>query len=300
MIAIDLGSNTIRFIEYNGKEWGQSFEKIVRTAEGLNLSGEIGSLTLERIVDAIDEAKTIFDFSSQDVVAITTAAMRIAKNSEEIRQQIQEKTGVYFRLIDGETEALLTLKAVSNRLNLLSIPDDDFILVDIGGGSTEIIVVSNGDIQAKSFPLGIVTLSEKSATADILENELKFFHKIVAGYIDEVVLSYPPKTLVMTAGTPTTMVAYRMGMNYISYDATKINGSVLMRKDCSLILDELIAMDEQTRATYVGVGREGLIATGIRIVEIIFDALKEESAVVIDDGLREGVALNYYSESYIQ
>ncbi|MCX6074195.1 MAG: phosphatase [Campylobacterales bacterium] len=300
MIAIDLGSNTIRFIEYDGQKWGKSFEKIVRTAEGLNHSGKIGDPAVERILAAIDEAKTIFDLPSHEVVAITTAAMRMARNSEIIRQKIEARTGILFRLIEGEEEAFLTLKAVVNRLHHLNIPSDDFILVDIGGGSTEIIVVSGGYSQAKSFPLGIVTLSEKSYTTDILESELNVYHESIASYIESLALISPPKTLVMTAGTPTTMVAYRMGMSYASYDTTKINGSILMRHDCPHILNELMKMDEKRRAYYVGVGRERLITTGIRIVEMLFEVLNYDSAIIIDDGLREGVALDYYSKGYIQ
>ncbi|MGZ5209026.1 MAG: Ppx/GppA phosphatase family protein [Sulfuricurvum sp.] len=298
MISVDLGSNTIRFIEYDGKQWGQSFEKIVRTAEGLTLYGKIGTLALERIVAAIIEAKNVLDFASHEVVAVTTAAMRMASNAEEILQKIFEKTGILFRIIDGEEEALLTLKAVRNRLNLLNIPSEDFVLLDIGGGSTEIIVVSDGDTKSKSFPLGIVTLSEKAQTTDILRDELDVFKDMITHYVDELVLKLPPKTLILTAGTPTTLVAYLMGMSYASYDPSRVNGSLLTRTDCLVVLDALMKMDEQTRAYYVGVGREGLIATGIRILEMIFEVLKQECAVVIDDGVREGVALDYFSEGY--
>lgn len=300
MISIDLGSNTIRFIEYDGKRWGQSFEKIVHTAEGLNFHGEIGILALERIVDAIIEAKNVLDFASHEVVAVTTAAMRMASNAEDILHEIFERTGILFRIIDGEEEALLTLKAVQNRLDLLNIPFEEFVLLDIGGGSTEIIVVSGNDTKSKSFPLGIVTLSEKAQTTDILRYELDVFKDMITHYLDGLSLKLPPKILVLTAGTPTTIAAYLMGMDYASYDPSRVNGSLLTRADCSVAFDTLMEMDEQTRAIYVGVGREELIATGIRIIEMIFDALKQEHAVVIDDGLREGVALDYFSEGYVR
>jgi exopolyphosphatase/guanosine-5'-triphosphate,3'-diphosphate pyrophosphatase len=296
MIAIDLGSNTIRFIEYDGNQWGKSFEKIVRTAEGLDHFGKIGDTSIERIIKAIDEAKSILDFEGNEVVAITTAAMRMATNSDIVRQKIFERTGILFDLIDGENEALLTLKAVTNRLHILNILSDDFILVDIGGGSTEITVVSKGEVRAKSFPLGIVTLNEKSLSVDILEIQLNNYHEIITKYIKGLRLTSLPETLVMTAGTPTTMVAYKMGMNYASYDANKINGSFLMRHDCPLMINSMMKMNTAKRAYYVGVGREELIITGIHIIEMVFNVLNYDRAIVIDDGLREGVALNYYSK----
>jgi exopolyphosphatase/guanosine-5'-triphosphate,3'-diphosphate pyrophosphatase len=84
-------------------------------------------------------------------------------------------------------------------------------------------------------------------------------------------------------------------MDYESYAPIKINGTVLKQSDCARVLNELLAMDETKRSRYVGVGREQLIIVGIRIVEMLFDALELENALVIDDGLREGVALNYFN-----
>lgn len=294
MIAIDLGSNTLRLIEYNGISWGKSFEKIVRTAEGLNQTNKIGSFALERIISALNEAKKCIDFTEHEIVAITTAAMRMARNSEKVLEEITQQTGINFRIIDGDKEAMLTLMAVQNRLHLLQIPSDNFVLVDIGGGSTEVVVVSKNTTASKSFPLGIVTLSEKSPTIESLNQELNLFREKIVFYITSLALESTPKTLVLTAGTPTTLAAYLLGMDYQTYDANKINGTFLKWSDCVQVLEELLEMDEVTRARYVGVGREQLIIVGIYIMEMIFDALNLKNAIVIDDGLREGVALEYF------
>ena len=299
MIAIDLGSNTLRVIEYDGECWGKSFEKIVRTAEGLNQTNKIGIFALERILNGLDEAKKNIDFKGHVVVAITTAAMRIAENSEEILDEIRQKSGIKFSIIDGEEEARLTLMAVQNRLRAVNLSCDELLLVDIGGGSTEVVVVSNNKAASKSFPLGIVTLSERSQTKDIMNHELEFFRKNITLYIQSLALESSPKTLVLTAGTPTTIAAYLLGMDYQTYDANRINGSFLKRSDCIRVLDELLEMDETMRARYVGVGREQLIIVGIHIVEMMFDALGFNNAIVIDDGLREGVALEYFNSKKV-
>ncbi|MDD4854698.1 MAG: phosphatase [Sulfuricurvum sp.] len=295
MIAIDLGSNTLRLIQYDGVSWGKSFEKIVRTAEGLNQTHEIGLLALERIVNALNEAKKCIDFTEEEIIAITTAAMRIARNSETILQQIYLKTGIKFRIIDGDKEAMLTLMAVQNRLHLLNIFSDNFVLVDIGGGSTEVVVVSENTTASKSFSLGIVTLSEKSYTSGSMDDELNLFCKKITLYITSLALKATPKTLVLTAGTATTIAAYLLGMDYQSYNPDKVNGTFLKRSDCVRVLAELLEMDERTRSRYVGVGREKLIVVGIHIIEMIFDAFELANAIVIDDGLREGVALEYFN-----
>jgi exopolyphosphatase/guanosine-5'-triphosphate,3'-diphosphate pyrophosphatase len=90
------------------------------------------------------------------------------------------------------------------------------------------------------------------------------------------------------------IVAYKLGMNYENYDVSRVNGAVLSKNDCNTILKALLELDEKQRAYFVGIGREELIIAGIRIVETIFDSLGFDEAVVVDDGLREGVALNYY------
>lgn len=294
MIAIDLGSNTICFIEYDGVRWGKSYEKIVRTAQSLYASNRICEDALVRILDAIDEAKIRLDFSNNEVVAVTTAALRMASNGEEIIARIYDQCGIEFKIIDGEQEAQLTLTAVKNRLNELKINSASFILADIGGGSTELIACNHEKTHTVSLPIGIVTMSEKAVDAPMLhqllddfERKVSFFYKSLGSIADNL-------RLVLTSGTPTTIAAYRMGMNYSNYDPIKINGSTLTRSDCVQIYQEIMGMDESTRAVYVGVGREELIATGILMIESLFEGLNLEEAIIIDDGLREGVALDYF------
>lgn len=294
MIAIDLGSNTIRFIEYDGIVWGKSYEKIVRAAESLHSTNTIGEDAFVRIVNAINEAKNHLDFTNNDVVAVTTAALRMASNGKDIIARIYEHCGIEFKIIDGDQEAQLTLRAVINRLNVLQINPAHFILVDIGGGSTELITCNHEKSNTISLPIGIVTMSEKAADMPMLyqllddfESKVSLFHRSSESTADHT-------RLVLTSGTPTTIAAYRMGMDYSNYDPIKVNGSILTRADCVVTYQELMKMDESMRAMYVGVGREQLIATGILMVESLFKGLNLEEAIIIDDGLREGVALDFY------
>lgn len=291
MVAIDLGSNTIRFIEFDGERWGKSFEKIVRTAEGLYETGVIGEKAINRIIDAINEAGKQINLSEQGIVGYTTAAMRLAKNSAAVLQRIKEETGVSFVIIDAQKEAGLTLSAVRFRLSKLGITPSSFLLADIGGGSTELIRYENGKVQSESINMGIVTLSESSIGSGLLEEKIAQFKRKVR----ESISSNIPEKLVLTAGTPTTIAAYLNGMDYQNYDPDKINGTLLDVKDCFRVYDELLAMDEATRTRYVGVGRENLIIAGILMVTAIYEASEHAEALIIDDGLREGIALEYFN-----
>ncbi len=290
MIAIDLGSNTIRFIEYDGESWGKSFEKIIKTAESLRLSGRIGEAAIGRILDAIAEAKTKLDFSTQCVVGYTTAAMRMAENGSEVLERIREATGVSFTIIDADKEASLTLQAVRYRLGRLGIEPLSFVLVDIGGGSTELIHRADDTVRAVSLNTGIVTLSESSDSEDTLRERISDFKNDVRSS-----MPHRAERLVLTAGTPTTIAAYLKGMDYETYDPERINGCVLSLGECYRAYDELLGMDEGKRVRYVGVGRENLIIAGILMVTAIYEALGYEEAIIVDDGLREGIALEYFT-----
>lgn len=290
MIAVDLGSNTIRFIEYDGERWGKSFEKIVKTAESLRSSARIGAPALDRIIHAITEAKTKLDFSTQPVVAYATAAMRMAENTPEILEKIRAATGIAFTVIDAQKEADLTLKAVRYRLGKLGIEPSSFVLADIGGGSTELIRVAGRSINALSLNKGIVTLSESAGSQKVLRDLIDDFKNDVRASVPQT-----SQTLVLTAGTPTTIAAYLKGMDYETYDPERINGLVLTLEDCYRVYDEILAMDEPLRMRYVGVGRENLIIAGILMVTAIYEALGFDDAIVVDDGLREGIALAYFS-----
>lgn len=291
MIAIDLGSNTIRFIEFDGQRWGESFEKIVKTAESLHSTKRIGDAALERILVAIKEAQRKIDFSAHEVVGYTTAAMRLASNAEQILTTIALKTGIKFTIIDAQKEAKLTLDAVRYRLLKLGIEPESFLLADIGGGSTELIHWHDGHADSVSLNTGIVTLTESAGPSmDDLMEKIRLFTQEV----HDVFLSTSKTHLVLTAGTPTTIAAYLLGMNYHTYDPEKINGVRLGLQECYRVYGELLAMDESTRTLYVGVGRENLIIAGILMVSAIYEALGYDEAIIIDDGLREGIALEYF------
>ena len=293
MIAIDLGSNTIRFIEFDGEHWGESFEKIVRTAESLNGTRKIGENALSRIINAINEAKNKLDFSKHDIIAYTTAAMRLASNSDEIMHKIAEQTGILFSIIDSQKEARLTLEAVRYRLGSLQLETYSFVLADIGGGSTELIRCMGAYTESISIDIGIVTLSESAESISDLMQKIDRFKESISKYLAQS----KGFQLVLTAGTPTTIAAYLLGMDYESYDPHKINGYRLKLRDCYRVYEDLLSMNEAERIRYVGVGRENLIITGILMVCAIYELMESCEAIIIDDGLREGIALEYYNPS---
>ena len=295
MIAIDLGSNTLRVLEYDCVTDKQTFgyEKVVKTADGLAKTGEVTDEAVARVVSAIKEAQEKIDFSSQTLKAVTTEALRRAANSAKVLEQIKKKTGVSFEVISGEEEARLTLLAVKYRLSKLNYASQSFVLVDIGGGSTELIFHYGAETVSKSFPVGIVTIAQSYEDLSNIEKALPKEMLAMQMFCAEVFATKgKPETYVATAGTPTTVAAMKLGFNYETYDAAKINGASLQKDELDFYLKKLLSMPFDEREIAVGTGRSDLIAAGILIYKQLYTMLAFDSCVVVDDGLREGVALD--------
>ena len=297
MIAIDLGSNTLRALEYdceNGK-YISVYEKVVKTADGLAEHGFVNDEAVKRVISAIKEAQEKLDFSSL-VKAVTTEAVRRASNGNEVLSLIEKETGVRFEIISGDEEARLTLLAVQNRLEKLHYASDTFILIDIGGGSTELIFNYGSESVSKSFPVGIVTIAQTYETLDRIGDALPKEMFDMQMFCAEVYATKgKPDSFVATAGTPTTVAAMKIGFNYETYDANKINGTSLQKEELDFYLKKLLSMPFEAREIAVGTGRSDLIAAGILIYKELYKLLEFDTCVVIDDGLREGVALDMCS-----
>jgi exopolyphosphatase/guanosine-5'-triphosphate,3'-diphosphate pyrophosphatase len=294
IVAIDLGSNSIRFLKMDckTKEPISTFHKTVKTADGLAQTGRISYPALDRIIVAINEAKESMDFSDTKIKAVTTEAIRQAINAKEILDGIAQNTGVEFEVIDGEDEANYALIATKNRLKILGESPKSFVIADIGGGSTELIFSYGDKTISKSFKIGIVTLTQSFKGIGEIANAIPALMNDMRLFCQDVYKKHGRvEKFVAMAGTPTTIASMKLGMSYKNYDAEKIHGTELSRSDLLHQLKALLSMSEEKRSEAVGVGREDLIASGILIYEEIYNMTGFNISIVIDDGVREGVAL---------
>ena len=288
--SIDLGSNSFRVLKYDciSKTSIKEFETTVGTADGLSKSGDISQDALSRIITAIKTSIDIVDYNPKEAIAVTTQALRVANNSKKILKSINLQTGVDFKIIDGQTEAKLTLLAMQYALKREKLKDDNFILLDIGGGSTELIFYQNNKSIIKSFSYGIVTLSQSKN----IENDFKKFEDEVLEFISSSNIDINNSIFLSTAGTPTTVAALKQGLNYETYDKTIVNGTTLTLKEVKDIQLKLNSFSKDELIKEVGTGREDYINTGMLIYQLFFKTLNKEISIVFDDGLREGVAID--------
>jgi len=180
LAGIDIGSNAIRLlvanvITYKDSEY-PSFKKSalvrvpIRLGADTFLKGSISEENKNRMVKALEAFKLLMDVHGvQNYYACATSAMREAKNGKEVIEEIFEKTAVKINLIDGKKEAAIIF---STDLTNIVKNDKSYVYVDVGGGSTEITIFSNGKIiNSKSFKIGTVRLLNKQKSfKDIWEN----------------------------------------------------------------------------------------------------------------------------------
>ncbi len=294
VVSMDLGSNSFRVLKYDGCKHKilNDFHRVVGLANKLVNTGNISLESQEKVVTAIRDAQEKIGFEPAKVVAVTTAAMRKAKNSKEVLKYIQEKTGVKFQIISGDEEARLTLLSIKYALKRENIQTSKFILLDIGGGSTEIIVNDDERFYVKSFDFGIVTMGQNHSNIEDLKADLEKQKLKIKEFLSSLNLSFDDFTFVATAGTPTTIAAVKLGQNFFNYDRKLINGTFVELQDLEYCLNLFKTLDEEELIKLIGKGRSEFIKVGIYIYQAIFEVLNKDKSIVFDDGLREGVAIN--------
>lgn len=295
--AIDLGTNTIRLLI--GEVVGNRilsvgcFRRITRLGGGFcrkkGLSEEAMARTLAGIADF---ARIVDEHEVQTVAAFGTAALRAAPNAAEFQSRVREMSGFCLDIISGEKEALLGCRGV---LSGLAPSPEKGLIFDVGGGSTEFVLYHSGKILFhRSYPLGVVTLSENhshplqiSAVIDGVLDTL--FSDLTASGIDLAQLKGLP--LIGTAGTITTLAAVHLGLPV--YDSRLINGLVLTSDHLKICRNRFSSVSVTEREALPGMekGRGDLIMPGLTIVETVLQRLGKKSLIVSDSGLLEGILL---------
>lgn len=296
IVTIDLGSNSFRVLKYDCKNHKiiSEYNEVVGMADGLVDTGTISEEAIQRVIKAISHSVEVINYNPFDAVCVTTAAMRKASNNKEVLEYLKDKAGTKFSIIDGNEEARLTLLAVKYALKREKINSEKFVLLDIGGGSTEIIVNTNEKYEAFSFDFGIVTMTQKFLNHGDLHDDLENRKTEIKAFLNSLnIEDLKDYSFVATAGTPTTIAAIKLGQDFFSYDRNIVNGTIVNLKDIENCLNIFRNSSNEDIAKLVGRGRVEFIEVGIFIYKMIFEVLDKNESIVLDDGLREGVAINY-------
>ena len=287
--AIDVGTNTALLTIADGGEPVEERAEIVRLGEGLDKSGRLKDEAIARTVAVVaDYAEAIAQHRCKRVAAVTTEAVRKAANGGDFVARASEalaKVGGRMEVIDGEREARLCWRAVSGAFPSLAGPRT---VVDIGGGSTELIVGERAVEGVISLPIGSVRLTERCVAHDPATNDDA---ARLAATVDEALTQAPPLrgALVGIAGTVTTLAA--MAQRLDSYDATRVHGARLSRAAVDALVDTLAAtpLADKRRTPGLDPKRADVIYAGAVILARVMARAGAAECIVSDRGIRWGL-----------
>lgn len=234
------------------------------------------------------------------ILIVATSAVRDAANRQEFLHRVESGVGHPVRVLPGEEEARLALLGA---LHGLAAPDRSFVLFDIGGGSTELILARDRRLKAAvSLRLGVVALAERFMTAGPLDwNRYAAMERLIRSRLSrELPAAFGdcrPERLVGTAGTVTTLAA--LDQELPAYDPERVQGHVLARRRIEGLLARLGALPVAQRATLpcLPPGRADVIIPGAAICLAVMDHFQIASVIVSEFGLREGILVEHLSGS---
>jgi len=301
--AIDIGTNTVLLTvaEWDGKTTRvlRDEARITRLGQGLNRDPNFLPVAQERALAVLKDYKKIANsLGASKIVAVGTAAFRKAKNAVSFVDRVLRETGIHIKVISGDEEARLSYLSAAHDFRDLERANTRFaptlIVLDIGGGSTEVITKSGG----VSMDLGAVVLSESivkhdpPADVEISAMKAEIDHRVGANLVfarrDGANTRFAP-TLIALAGSVTTLSAVKQGL--VVWDGAKVQGSVLTTGD----VDGFVALFRRTtneeRSAIPGMvkGREDTILAGTLILKAVMKAVGVSQVTVSDRGLRFGL-----------
>jgi exopolyphosphatase/guanosine-5'-triphosphate,3'-diphosphate pyrophosphatase len=302
--GVDLGSNTFRLLIANYLE-GRLLPLVkktvaVRLSQGLATNQFLQDECIDRALQALGSfRKNLSSLEVQHLRICGTAALRNSRNSADFLQRARNVMGQAVEIIDGDEEARLSL---AGALSALRGPSpESLLLVDVGGGSTELVLTGTRQPAPliKSLPLGVVGLTEQFLEAATLE---KSKVQDLDNYLTEVLkpalhslqlLEIEPKPEIMgCGGTATSMGA--LDLNLTRYDEFLVQGHLLQTEGIDLLWNRLCTLSVHKRNALPGLGegRGEILPAGMRIYQALLKLLGVEHMGVSDAGLLEGITLS--------
>lgn len=297
--AIDAGSNTLRLLigtVVDQKVVPYTYQRnICRLAGGFSEGEGLSSEARERTLSVFHHfSKTCRSSGVEKVAAVGTAAFRRAANGEWFARQVARATGLPLKIIDGEKEAHYMALGV---LSVLNPAPDHTLIIDIGGGSTELVFCVKGKVfWMQSYPLGVVRLVEDCSTSaeqcKVIADAVALIQADILSQCDKAGIEPAQLSLVGTAGTVTSLAALDMQMDI--YDWKRVNNYSMSYTALLSWHDRLKPLSAMQREALPGMepGRGDLILAGLDIVLFLMQALKSPLLTVSDFGLLEGLLLS--------
>jgi exopolyphosphatase/guanosine-5'-triphosphate,3'-diphosphate pyrophosphatase len=323
--ALDLGTNSCRMLIAQPKGCGfhvvDSFSKSVQLGAGLERTGRLSRNSMARTVQALRICQQKLKRNKvRRMRLIATEACRRAQNADEFIQQVRRETGLQLEIIQPEEEARL---AVISCAPLVSTKTEQLLVVDIGGGSTELVWIDISSVPKRdrpsaimrlhagfhpgdspfpaakvvdwiSVPLGVATLRDQFN--DVEDDAARF--ALMSWHFEENMVDFAPYKheqererfrIVGTSGTVTTVAATHLGLR--RYDRTKVDGLRMSTDQIDKVIRGYLNQGPEGRRAdpRIGQDRQALIMSGSAILQALMRIWPTDRLSVADRGLREGL-----------
>ncbi|WP_448526610.1 Ppx/GppA phosphatase family protein [Parathermosynechococcus lividus] len=307
LAAIDVGTNSIHMVVVQIQPSLPSFKIIaaekdmVRLGERCQLTGQLTEEAMARAIATLRRCRELAaSLKAEDIIGVATSAVREAPNGREFLARVQEQTGLTIDLISGEEEARRIYLGVLSGLELNGKPH---IIIDIGGGSTELILGDGHEPRyLSSTKVGAVRLTDLFVKSDpINDHDYSALRAYVRGMLDRAVeeLRYhlqPHETpqLVGTSGTIESLMMLHTCLRLGSCP-TSLQGYELTLADLQHLLGKLRRLNVNQRCQLLGMSerRAEIIVAGAVILAEAMDMLGQSSLITCDRALREGIIVDW-------
>ena len=296
--AIDCGTNSIRLLiaDVQGDNFREVIRdmEIVRLGQGVDQTGEFHPDAISRTLAAVDKfANEITKRGVEKVRFCATSATRDAKNRDLFINGVKARLGVTPEVISGEEEAALSFAGATKDLPNSISP---FLVIDIGGGSTEFVLGAQKVAQAKSVNIGCVRMSERHFKSDpATQSEIESARKDIQSAINQaaqVVDIKAAKSLIAVAGTATTVAAAALELPV--YDRYAIHLSRISAEQTHEVSERFLKLTRKERAAlgYMHPGRVDVIGAGSLVLSEIIKAVGAKEFIASESDILDGIAFS--------
>ncbi|HEX4737894.1 MAG TPA: Ppx/GppA phosphatase family protein [Allosphingosinicella sp.] len=303
--ALDLGTNNCRLLIARPSEDGftviDAFSRVVRLGEGLATSGKISEAAMDRAVAALGVCADKLRRRRVSLArSVATEACRRAVNGRHFVERVKHETGIALEIISPEEEARLAMLGCHR---LLEPGDGPALIFDIGGGSTELVLVDADGVGVPkikcwwSAPWGVVSLTESEGRSfkDSAERIAAFgrMKERVRHAFRHFSALLPPGRdnirLLGTSGTVTTLASVHLALP--AYDRRAVDGLLMPVNSMREVNHMLSSMsvEERSQLPCIGAERADLVVAGCAILEAIMDIWPAKTLGIADRGIREGI-----------
>jgi exopolyphosphatase / guanosine-5'-triphosphate,3'-diphosphate pyrophosphatase len=297
--AIDCGTNSTRLLvaDDTGRELVRLM-RITRLGQGVDRTNVLAPEAIARTVSVLEEYRRSIDsFGAGRIRMVATSAVRDAENGAAFTEAAKAAVGADPEVLSGTEEGALAYRGASADLDSF---DGDTLVVDIGGGSTEITLGRAGSVSSVSLQLGCVRLTERffkgdpPTVAEVSAARLAITDALIGGEaaLPALVNLDRARRLVGLAGTVSTLASLKLGV--AEYDVEKLHHATLTLEEIRGMCDMLASLSVRDRRGLVGMvpGREDVLLAGALVLEAVADRYRCDEVIASEKDILDGIVLS--------